>query len=64
MCKQFLGLKVRKKTVQVYQPKLTDEEKRLFDEEELLSPYQHVIANTCGRRQQVLEKSVVCKISI
>ncbi|CAF1450787.1 unnamed protein product [Adineta ricciae] len=52
MCKQLIGRKLRKKTVQVYQPKLTDEEKRLFDEEELLSPYQDVIANACGRRQQ------------
>lgn len=67
MCKQLLGLKLQKKPVQVYQPKLTDEEKRLFDEEELLSPYQHVIANACRRQrrpQQVFEKSVLCKVSV
>ena len=31
-----------------WQPKLTPEEKLLFDEEELLSPYQDVIANSCA----------------
>ncbi len=55
-CQQLLNPKSKKrKIIKQWQPKLTSEEKILFDEEELLSAYQNIIANSCGgHRQQVL----------
>ncbi|CAF2514976.1 unnamed protein product [Rotaria sp. Silwood2] len=53
---QLLKLQSKKKKIKQWQPKLTSEEKILFNEEKLLSTYQHIIANTYGqhrRRQQV-----------
>ncbi|CAF4103900.1 unnamed protein product [Rotaria magnacalcarata] len=54
-CRQFLKFQSTKKTIKRWQPKLTSEEKFLFDQEEILSAYQHIIANSCGKsghRQQ------------
>ncbi|CAF0981441.1 unnamed protein product [Rotaria sordida] len=48
-CQQLLKFQSKKQIIKHYQLKLTSEEKILFDEEELLSSYQHIIANTCGQ---------------
>ena len=54
-CHQVLNLKPpKKRIIKRWQPTLTSEEKNLFDNEELLSSYQNIIANSCGSRQQVL----------
>ena len=34
-----------------WEPELTPEEKILFEEEEILSPYQHIIACSCAGHQ-------------
>jgi hypothetical protein len=50
-----LNHKSKKRKIKQWQPKLTPEEKILFDQEDILSAYQSVIANSCGRHiQQVL----------
>lgn len=58
-CQQFLKSRSKKKP---WEPKLTPEEQILFDEEEILSPYQHIIANTCKQhrnRQQVVHEDFI-----
>jgi hypothetical protein len=53
----LLNLNRKKRKIKKCEPKLTTEEKILFDQEELLSPYQHIIANASGQhrhQQQVL----------
>jgi hypothetical protein len=67
-CHELLNLKSNKKSIKRRQPKpiqLTSEEIILFNEEELLSAYQNVIANTSGEhrnRSQVLfiSNRVIC----
>ncbi|CAF1215097.1 unnamed protein product [Adineta steineri] len=60
LCKQLLNLKPKKKRIKHWQPKLTLDEKFLFDNEKFLSAYQTIIANTCGqhRHQQQNHSSI------
>ncbi|CAF1577174.1 unnamed protein product [Rotaria sp. Silwood1] len=48
-CQQLLKFQTKKQKIKYRQSKLTSEEKILFDEEEFLSSYQHIIANTCRK---------------
>jgi hypothetical protein len=54
-CHQLLNHQSKKKIIKRWQPKLTLKEKILFNEEELLSAYQNIIANTCGQHRHTHE---------
>jgi hypothetical protein len=54
-CHQLLNHQSKKKIIKRWQPKLTLKEKNLFNEEELLSAYQNIIANTCGQHRHTQE---------
>jgi hypothetical protein len=62
-CHQLLNPPPKKRRViKRWTPTLTSEEKDLFDKEDILSSYQNIIANTCGRHQQVLLYYLIPKI--
>jgi hypothetical protein len=64
-CHQLLNLNRKKRKIKKWEPNLTSEEKILFDQEELLSAYQHIIANASGQhrhRHQVLFHLLILKI--
>ena len=64
-CLQLLKSKSKKQTNKQCYPKLTSEEKILFDNEEILSSYQHILANACAQhrnQQQVLDYHLIFKL--
>jgi len=63
-CHQLLNHQSKKKIIKRWQPKLNLKEKILFDEEELLSAYQNIIANTCGQHRHTQEVPEQDRLSI
>lgn len=50
-CREFLKTRSRKRQIRRWKPTLTDEERRLFDNEELLSANLDTIANACSQHR-------------